>query len=98
MDVYLSVWKKDIYVSVLTLDLAMRNTPNAARSELSNVTAFVAAHPRALFVAAFLLVLLLTQGTVSAELEPISGGGLYEPISGGGLYEPNGGHGASTGP
>lgn len=65
----------------------MRNTPTVARSELSNVTAFVAAHPRVFLVAVFLLVLLGSQGTVSAELD-----------FGSTLVEPNGGHGASTGP
>lgn len=65
----------------------MRSTPNVARQELSSVTAFVAAHPRAFLVVVFLLVLLLSQGTASAEL-----------VSGGSFAEPSGSHGASLGP
>lgn len=84
-----SLWKKDIYVLADIVSLAMRSTLTVVRPELSSLTAFVAAHPRAFLVVVFLLVLLLSQGTVSAA--PGHFGGID-------FVDPYAGHGASTGP
>jgi hypothetical protein len=61
----------------------MRQAHMVSRPELSDVTAFLANHPRVVVTIALFVVLLASQGTVSAELS---------------LAEPSGSHAASTGP